>query len=71
MREFRSLADSELEHAGSDDEAKEGMLPFTVVLELRSDADSDFFKRRVIPGVRVDDETPQGKLVGFFLKPIC
>lgn len=43
-----------------DDAIQDGVTPFSVLLELRSSSSSKFYKRRVIPGVRLDDETPEG-----------
>ncbi|GAB4818382.1 hypothetical protein N2152v2_005428 [Parachlorella kessleri] len=42
------------------DVRKDGGLSFYVLLQLTSDQNMDFYKRRTIPGVRLDDETPPG-----------
>ena len=48
-------------HPAVDDSAASGWDAFTVLLELRSDASAGFYKRRAVPGVRLDDETPVGE----------
>ena len=47
--------------AAGDDERKGAVLPFRIVLELRSDQDAAFRKKRFIKGVRLDNEVPVGE----------
>lgn len=43
-----------------DNSVRDGLQPFTVLLELRSDNDKNFYKRRTIVAAVLDDETPEG-----------
>lgn len=47
-----------------DNSDKDGFVSFRVILELRSTVNEAFLKRRSIPGVVVDDDTPEGSTPG-------
>ena len=46
--------------AADDNTARDGLQPFDVLLELRSDDDKAFYKRRTVVAAVLDDETPEG-----------
>lgn len=48
---------------------RDAVLPFSILLELTSDGANatGAYQRRVVPGVRLDNETPEGDCAGYYL----